>query len=204
MPLGMNLTLVTRHGRSLFNIAGVVNGDPALDRGLDPSGIAACEALAHQLAAVRIDLCVVSEFLRAQQTADLALGERASGAHPVPRVVDSGLNDIRVGELEGRTLDDYREWKHGRGRNDPFPGGETLNDAARRYADAFERLLARPEDVVLVVCHEIPVRYVVNAAAGSSELDRPLHDIPNATPYLFDPDGLRRAVDRIRELAGDA
>ena len=141
-----------------------------------------------------------------QGAADGRSGARGTGVGraSVPRVVDPDLNDIRVGELEGKTLADYREWKHGRGRDDPFPGGESLNDAARRYADAFERLLARPEDVVLVVCHEIPVRYVVNAAAGSAELDRPLHDIPNATPYLFDPDGLRRAVDRIRELAGNA
>jgi broad specificity phosphatase PhoE len=199
MPLGMRLALMTRHGRSIFNVEGVVNGDPALDRGLAPVAIPMCEALAHQLAAVQIDLCVVSEFLRAQQTAELALGGRA-----VPRVVDPGLNDIRVGELEGQSLDAYREWKHGRGRDDPFPGGESLNDAARRYADAFERLLARPEGVLLVACHEIPVRYAVNAAAGSDNLDAPLHDVPNATPYLFDPDGLRRAVDRIRELAGPA
>jgi hypothetical protein len=45
------------------------------------------------------------------------------------------------------------------------------------------------------------VRYAVNAAAGSPDLDGPLHDIANATPYVFDPPGLRRAIDRIRELA---
>ena len=196
MPLGMNLTLVSRHGRSIFNVAGVVNGDPALDRGLDASAIPACTALAAQIAAIRIDLCVVSRFPRAQQTAELALGGRV-----VPRVVDPDLDDIRIGELEGKPLAAYRDWKHGRTRDDPFPGGETLNDAARRYADAYERLLARPEDVVFVVCHEIPLRYAVNAAAGSDDLDAPLHDVPNATPYLFDPDGLKRAVDRMRELA---
>jgi broad specificity phosphatase PhoE len=188
---------MARHGRSVFNIEGVVNGDPTLDRGLDPSGITVCEAFAHQLAAAQIDLCVVSEFLRAQQTAELALGGR-----DVPRIVDPDLNDIRIGELEGKTLDDYRDWKHGRSRDDPFPGGESLNDAARRYADAFERLLDRPEEILLVVCHEIPVRYAVNAAGGTTNLDAPLHDIPNATPYLFDPPGLERAVAKIRQLAG--
>ena len=62
----MRLSLVTRHGRSVFNLAGVVNGNPELDRGLDASAVPACEALAAQLAAVRIDLCVVSEFPRTQ------------------------------------------------------------------------------------------------------------------------------------------
>ena len=117
-------------------------------------------------------------------------------------MIDPDLDDIRIGELEGKPLAAYRDWKHGRTRDEPFPGGESLNDAARRYADAYERVLARAEDVVLVVCHEIPLRYAVNAAAGSADLDAPLHDVPNATPYLFDADGLKRAVDRIRELAG--
>jgi len=36
---------------------------------------------------------------------------------------------------------------------------------------------------VLVVCHEIPVRYALNAAAGAEQLDGPpFHDIPNAEP----------------------
>ncbi len=55
---------------------------------------------------------------------------------------------------------------------------------------------------MLVVCHEIPVRYAINAAAGSDDLDRPQHDVANATPYVFDEAGLRRAIDRIRKLAG--
>jgi broad specificity phosphatase PhoE len=116
-------------------------------------------------------------------------------------MVDGGLNDIQIGDLEGKTLDDYRDWKDEHTRDDPFPGGESLNDAARRYADAFERVLDRPEANVLVVCHEIPVRYAVNAAAGSDDLDWPLHKVANAAPYVFDAAGLRRAVDQIRRLA---
>ena len=54
---------------------------------------------------------------------------------------------------------------------------------------------------MLVVCHEIPVRYALNAAAGSDDLDQPEHGIPNATPYLFDDDALARAAVRIRMLA---
>ena len=122
-------------------------------------------------------------------------------------MVDGELDDIRLGELEGRTLEDYRAWKHGRTRDEPFPGGESLNDAARRYADAYERVLQRDEETVLCVCHEIPVRYAINMAAGSNEFDGPLHDVRNATPYVFDADGLRRAVElpaRPRALDRDA
>jgi broad specificity phosphatase PhoE len=61
-------------------------------------------------------------------------------------------------------------------------------------------LLERPEEVVLVVTHEIPIRYALNAADGSSDLDGPEHAIPNATPYLFDSSALARAAERIEEI----
>jgi broad specificity phosphatase PhoE len=192
----MRLLLLARHGQSQFNVTGTVNGDPARDLGLSELGVTEGGKLAQQIAAVAIDLCIVSEFPRAQQTASLALEGRS-----VPQVVDGGLNDIRIGELEGQTLDDYRSWKHGRSRSDRFPGGESLDEAALRYADAYERILVRREETVFAVCHEIPVRYAVNAAAGSPELDGPLHDVANATPYVFDAAGLRRAIERLRARA---
>ena len=191
----MRLLLLARHGQSVFNVAGVVNGDPALDKGLSEAGRAAAEALEVSLAALPIELCVTSRFPRAQEPARLALGTRAE---TVPRLVDGDLDDIRIGELEGRPLGEYRSWKRAHTRADRFPGGESLDDAAARYADAFERLAAWPEATVLCVCHEIPVRYAVNAAAGSTDPDAPFHDVPNATPYLFDEDALRRAARNLR------
>jgi broad specificity phosphatase PhoE len=194
----MRLLLLARHGQSALNVAGVVNGDPERDPGLSPLGIEEAKALAGQIAGIAIDLCVVSEFPRAQETARLALGAQAD----VPAEIEPDLDDIRIGRLEGKTLEDYRTWKRAHTRRDRFPGGESLDESAGRYADAYERLLARREDTVLCVCHEIPVRYAANAAAGSDDLDGPLHDVANATPYVFDADGLARAVRRIRELVG--
>jgi hypothetical protein len=55
---------------------------------------------------------------------------------------------------------------------------------------------------VLGVCHEIPVRYARNGAAGSDSLDGPAHEIANAVPYLFDENGLERAARGIERLAG--
>ena len=54
---------------------------------------------------------------------------------------------------------------------------------------------------MLVVCHEIPIRYALNAAAGSDDLDGPAHLIPNAVPYLFDETSLARAADRIEQVS---
>jgi broad specificity phosphatase PhoE len=192
----MRLFLLARHGQSLFNVDKVVNGDPDLDRGLSEQGIEEATRLGTQLAALPIDLVAVSPFPRALQTANIALGSRE-----VPHVVDDELGDVRIGELEGASLDAYRESAAHHDRTVRFPGGESLDEAALRYAGAFERLVARDEQVTLVVCHEIPVRYVVNAAAGSDDVNGPLHYVANATPYLFDEASLSRAVERVRELA---
>jgi probable phosphoglycerate mutase len=193
----MRLFLVARHGQSLFNVDKVVNGDPRLDRGLSEQGIEEAKRLAGQLAAAPVDLVAVSPFPRAMQTAEIALGERN-----VPRIVDEELGDVRIGELEGESLDAYRAAPAHSNRKERFPGGESLDEAALRYAGAFERLLARDELVALVVCHEIPVRYLVNAAAGSDELNGPFRYVANAAPYLFDETSLRRGVERMRALAG--
>jgi probable phosphoglycerate mutase len=191
----VRLLLLARHGQSLFNVAGVVNGDPALDRGLSDAGRTAARSLGVQLAGIAIDLCVTSRFPRAQETARLALGDERAF---VPTLVDEGFDDVRIGELEGDTLARYHEWKQAHARSDRFPGGESLDEAAGRYADAFERLARRREDTILCVCHEIPVRYAVNAAAGSDNPDAPFHDVANATPYLFDESSLLRVVGTLR------
>jgi len=191
----MRLLLLARHGQSLFNVDRVVNGDPRLDRGLSSLGIEQASMLHGQIAGVSIDLCVVSEFPRTQQTARLAL----AGRDDVPWEIDPNLNDVRIGELEGRTLDEYRSWKQAHSHTDPFPGGESLDDAAHRYAAAYQRLLERDGETILCVCHEIPVRYAINAAGGSTDLDGPIHPIANATPYVFDRAGLERAVRRLAE-----
>jgi 2,3-bisphosphoglycerate-dependent phosphoglycerate mutase len=192
----VRLFLLVRHGQSLFNIDKVVNGDPALDRGLSEQGIEEAERLGSQIAGVPIELAAVSPFPRALQTANIALGTRE-----VPHLVDDDLGDVRIGDLEGRTLDEYRAAPAHADRKERFPGGESLDEAALRYATALERLIVRVEKTVLVVCHEIPVRYVVNAAGGGADLNGPLRAVANATPYLLDEDSLGRAVARIRELA---
>jgi broad specificity phosphatase PhoE len=195
----VQLLVLARHGRSQLNLRHLVNGDPSRDEGLSDEGREEARNLGVQIAGVAIDVAIVSPFPRAQETARIALGDRRE----TPVVVDDGLGDVRIGSLEHKTIADYRAWKRGRSRDDPFPGGgESLNDAARRFAEAYERILHRPERVVFCVCHEIPVRYAVNMVVGSSEFDSPVHDIPNATPYLFDEPALGRVVERMRTLAG--
>jgi broad specificity phosphatase PhoE len=195
----MRLFILARHGESVLNVARRINGDPSVGVSLSERGEQESRLLGEELAHVPIDVCVHTRFGRTLQTARLALGNR-----DVPFEVEPDLDDIDVGELEGQTIEDYRAWKRAHQRSDAFPGGESLDAAALRYAQAFRRLAARSERVTLVIAHEIAVRYAVNAAAGSDQLDAPTHDIRNAAPYLFDEEALVRAAARIEQLVSQS
>ena len=193
----MRLFVLARHAQSTLNHENRVNGDPAVPAPLTEQGREEARLLGTQLRNLPLDACVHTRFGRTVETAAIAIAGRE-----VPVIEEALLDDIRIGELEGRTIDDYRAWKRAHARGDRFPGGESLDEAAARYARAFRALLARPWSCAVVVCHEIPIRYALNAAAGSDDLDAPVHDIPNATPMLFDAISLARAAGRIERRGG--
>jgi broad specificity phosphatase PhoE len=187
--------VLARHGHSVLNVERRINGDPTLDVPLTDQGRREGRTLGLQVANVPLELCIVTRFPRTRATAEAALGGR-----DVPIEVEPLLDDIDVGELEGWPIDDYRAWKRVHPRSERFPGGESLDEAALRYARGFRRLVERRARAILVVCHEIPIRYALNATAGSDDLDGPAHEIANAAPYLFDRSALERAAARIETL----
>jgi broad specificity phosphatase PhoE len=187
---------LTRHGESTLNLEQRINGDPSVPVALTEKGREEARLLGQQIKHIPVELCVHTRFSRTRDTAEIALEGRE-----VPFEVEPLLDDIDVGKLEGVPLEEYRAWKREHVRSDDFPGGESLDDAARRYAEAFRMLLQRPERSILVVMHEIPLRYAINAADGSDDLDGPAHQLANATPFLFDENALGRAVEGILRLA---
>jgi probable phosphoglycerate mutase len=193
----VRLFVLARHAHSLLNDERRVNGDPSRPVPLTELGREQARFLGLQVAAVSLDACLHTRFGRTKETAQIALEGRSVAFETEPL-----LDDIDVGELEGQTIDEYRAWKRAHTRDDAFPGGESLNDSARRYARGFRSLLAGEWQCALVVCHEIPIRYALNALGGSMDFDAPVHDIPNAAPFLFGEHSLARAAERIGELAG--
>ena len=191
----MRLFVFARHGESVLNIERRINGDPSVDVPLSEQGESQAHKLGVEIANIGFDLCVHTRFERTRQTAEIALAGR-----DVPLAEEPLLDDIDVGDLEGEKLETYRAWKHSHAREVPFPGGESLDDAAVRYARAFRSLLALPHDTVLVVTHEIPIRYALNGASGSDSLDGPAHEVENAVAYLFDDEALARAADGIETI----
>lgn len=195
----MRLFVFARHAESTLNYENRVNGDPAVPAPLTERGREQARRLGLQLRGLPLDGCLHTRFGRTAETAALALEGR-----DVSMVEEPAFDDVRIGDLEGWTIGDYRAWKRRHTRGDRFPGGESLDEAAERYAAAYRALLERPFSCALVVCHEIPIRYALNALGGSDELDAPVHDVANATAFLFDAEAIAAAADGIERIVTEA
>ncbi len=195
----MNLCIAVRHAESVYNAAGRVNGDPGVLVPLSARGVRQAEGLAAQLRNVEIDAAVHTRLERTAATARLALNRMG-----VLMVCEPLLDDIDCGLFEGAPVADDHAWRAARPRSARPPGGESILDATRRIARGLRRIVHRREDVVLVVTHELAVRYLLNGAAGSDDIAQPHRDVPNAVPFLFGAEAVDRAATRIEEaLAGD-
>ena len=188
----MDEAFLARHGESEYSVRGAINGDPTVAVRLTDEGRVQARRLGELLADEPIDLCVTSEFGRVIETADIALAGRE-----VPRLVLPDLNDILVGEWEGKRLSDYRGWVRSHGPGEVTDGGgESRATTVRRYVRAFRTILARPERVVLVVTHGLPIRYLLNAAEGRDPVPT-IDQVDYATPYRLSREQVELGVERL-------
>ena len=194
----MDEVILARHGESELSVVGTVNGDPAMACALTETGRAQAKRLGELLREVEIDLCVTSEFERARETADIALAGR-----DISRLVVPELNDVRFGEFEGGTLATYREWAAANEPTVEAPGGgESRSGTVLRYADGYRIVLARPERLVLVVAHGLPIRYVLNALEGMPPTAL-VDQVDYAEPYRLSAADLEDAVGLLETWAAE-
>ena len=194
----MDTAILGRHGESEFSVRSAMNGDPGVACPLTDDGVEQARRLGEALRSTEVDLCVVTEFARTRDTADLALAGRE-----VPRLVVPELNDIRAGDFEGGPLETYRAWARERSPVDVPPGGgESRAGAAERYARGFRVVLARREETVLVVAHSLPIRYVLLASEGGTP--GPFAEaVGYATPHRLQRNELESAVARLEAWASE-
>jgi len=154
-----------RHGRTTWNAEGRVQGGG----NLDPVGLAQVIALARSLRDQRFGAAYCSPYPRTRQTANVI-----AGLHGVaPRLLPL-LRDLDYGNLSGALLsvvrdDDPLLWEqwHNAPETVQFPGGESLGGLRRRMRRAIDILIDRhPEEDVLCVTHDSPVRVAASLALG--------------------------------------
>jgi len=190
VDLGEADIVLVRHGETTYNELGLLNGDPAVPVPLTDAGVAQCRALRPQLVAVAWAAFVVSPF---QRTAE-SLAEMVPGAVGVP---DRDLGDIALGVFESQPRDSYRAWRRSHGVGDAPEGGESRLYALARYARGLHRLATATARPALVVTHDQPIRYLLNALQGDDPILGPALPVSNATPYPFAAATLADGAERL-------
>lgn len=189
----MEVAILARHAESAYSARNRLNGDPAIAVPLTEKGRAEARALGEWLGDRRVDLSVTTRFLRTKETAAVALEGR-----DVPTLVIPELDDVRVGEFEGRDVHELRAWQRENGVDTPIPGGESRVEAMRRFVSGYRRVLARPERAILVVTHGLPVTAVL-LALREEEVPVTLEKVQvrPAEPHPVTFHELELAVDRL-------
>ena len=193
MADGRTFALV-RHGGTDYNLAGRLNGDPSVPVHLTDQGREQVALLRDRIAAMPVDLGVRTRFPRTEQTIAILLEGR-----DVPVVVCADLDDVLLGEFEGRSVEDYRRFRDENGQEARPRGGESRLDALARYTRGFERLLEVDARAPLVVTHDIPIRFLANAIAGEDPLEGSVHAVANASLMTVGEADMRRGVAAMRE-----
>jgi broad specificity phosphatase PhoE len=194
----MDRALFVRHGESEFSVKALVNGDPGVACPLTDLGRQQARQLGERLAGEPIELCIVTEFPRTVETADLILGDR-----DIPRLVVPELNDPFYGSFENGPLAEYRKWAGTHGPLDAPPGGgESRLAIAQRYLRGFRIVLDRPESTVLVVCHSLSVAFALAGADGRAPRAKmPL--ITYAEPHVIYRSDLAEAIEHLEAWTRD-
>lgn len=149
---------LVRHGEAVANVQPVIGGLRG-DAGLTPRGRAQARLLEERLLArpMRADRLVSSTLPRAMQTAEYVA--RALG---LPVVPDDGLHELRPGDADGLTVEQwrarYRAGEEVPGTRNAYrvfsPNGESWATFLARAGGALSGLVARhPDETVVAVCH---------------------------------------------------
>jgi probable phosphoglycerate mutase len=185
----VDVLLLARHGFAGSNRDDVASS-AVPGEGLTPSGVEQARALADRLAGIELGLAATTEFARTRETLRLALDGRV-----VPTIVVSELNEIHFGSFDGGPLETYRAWAASNSPSERAPGGgESRADAAARFARGLRLLLDRDEETVLLVGHALPLRYVVDAAAGLVPAPR-MAPVAHAEPFYLGREEVARAAE---------
>jgi broad specificity phosphatase PhoE len=159
--------LVIRHGQSLWNQAGRIQGQQDID--LSPLGLRQAETLGERLKDAGLAAVYASPLKRAFQTAEAVAARQGLEVR-----FDPDLAEIHHGAWEGMTESDVAShygpllalWRT-RPARVQMPDGEHYYDCKRRSLRAVERIVAaHPGQTVAVVSHDVVVKCVIADVLG--------------------------------------
>lgn len=186
------LVYLLRHGKTAWNLEGRYQGS---------SDIPLCEAGKRELSPADFspERVYVSPMKRAAETAQLLFPGVQTIAVP-------GLEEMDFGAFEGKSFRDladdraYRAWVEGN-CTAPCPGGEGREDFSQRVCAAFEHLMAREREQLVIVAHG-GTQMAILEQYGRPHRDYFAWQSPNGGGFLLEAEHWEenRALKLLREI----
>ncbi|MDH5676383.1 MAG: 6-phosphofructo-2-kinase/fructose-2,6-bisphosphatase [Myxococcales bacterium] len=178
---------LTRHGESMFNVAGLIGGDADLS----PDGQRYAHSLADHLDACYPDTDALkiwtSSLRRALQTAN-PLGRKSTSWRALDEI-DAGVCDgMSYAQIEAEMPDEYAARQHDKFTY-RYPRGESYVDVIHRL-DPVIIEIERVRRPVLVIAHQAVLRALYAYFMGVEpercpHLPIPLHTVIKLTPHAY-------------------
>ena len=147
------LLFLIRHGESLYNIEGRIQGQSDVE--LSPLGLRQADAIAEFLAGASIDAVYSSPLRRAMQTAQpvsARLGLSVQADDRLKELNAGVFQGLLWGEIEARYPNDFALWR-GEQPDVAIPQGESRRDLMIRGAAALRSIRETPFRRVAVIAH---------------------------------------------------
>jgi broad specificity phosphatase PhoE len=169
----MKIYFVT-HATSKDNEKGIASGWRDVE--LSEIGIQQAKNLGERFKGVKIDLICCSDLKMAVETVKIAFGEK------YPVIIDKRLREINYGDFNGKPkelIDSIKE----KYIKEPFPNGESYEQAVARVQEFFKELKEKyPDKVVLVIGHRA-TQYGLEVLTGQKTLKECLETTFKWQPY---------------------
>jgi len=163
-----NTYFVMRHGDAENITHKIFDGTDARGFGLTEKGREQVKAAAKKFAGHTISYIYVSPFTRTRETADVMA--ETLGIPKEKVIIDERLHELNMGTFDGTSdTEAFYAYREQHGYADPFPGGESYQDAKNRFGAAlydFER--THRDSVILIITHGIGLETMRAAAEGLS------------------------------------
>ncbi|MDB5077361.1 MAG: Phosphoglycerate mutase, partial [Chloroflexi bacterium] len=177
---------LVRHGESVWNRAGLIQGQAPAAPGLTPRGREQAAAAAAALASSGAELVIASGLCRAFETATI-IAERLA----LPVVVDDRLQERSLGAAEGQPEADFREPVLGLLQGSVFDpdrapnGAESIRELCGRVGGFLQELAGRTAPPAVLVTHGDVIAAALALVAGESFEEMRWREVANASLFEF-------------------
>ena len=162
----MTEIILARHGETEWNVAEIFRG--RIDIELNETGIKQAELLADYLGERKIEAIYSSPLKRALRTAAII-----ARFHQLNVEITPGLIDFDYGNWQGLPHQEvkdkyeklYTEWIDNPDQV-KMPAGESLNDVRLRAIAVVANVIAKYEDIVILVSHRVVNKVLICALLG--------------------------------------